>query len=96
MATEKVPKPTSRTSSPLDSDLVMASNTPSTALEASLFDRPLESATALIRSFLFILREPPLGVEFVSVNHVSECAAVERVDAGLSKANPPAGVGIRL
>ena len=35
--------------------LVIASNTPSTALEASLFDRPLESATALIRSFLFIL-----------------------------------------
>src|SRR3546814_18251080 len=58
LATEKVPKPTSRTSSPPDRALVMASNTPSTAPDASFFESPLEAATALIRSFLFILKPP--------------------------------------
>jgi len=58
LATEKVPKPTRRTSSPFLSAPLMASKTPSTALVASVFDRPLESATALIRSFLFMW-EPP-------------------------------------
>src|SRR3546814_9886388 len=58
LATEKVPNPTSRTSSPPERALVMASNTPSTAPDASFFESPLEAATALISSFLFILKPP--------------------------------------
>jgi len=60
LATEKVPKPTRRTSSPLASAAVIVSNTPSTALVASLRESPLASATAPISSFLFIVKEPPL------------------------------------
>jgi hypothetical protein len=51
LATEKVPNPTSRTSSPFDSVRVIVSNTPSTAFVASLRDSPLASATAPISSF---------------------------------------------
>src|SRR5690606_15394062 len=54
LVTEKVPNPTSRTSSPFDNALVIVSNTPSTALVASLRESPLASATAPISSFLFM------------------------------------------
>ncbi|EAT08144.1 hypothetical protein SKA58_08005 [Sphingomonas sp. SKA58] len=60
--TEKVPKPTRRTSSPFFNAPVMASNTPSTALVASFLLRPLLSATVLIRSCLFMPWEPPCAV----------------------------------
>ena len=53
-ATEKVPKPTIRTSPPPLSAEAMLSKTASTARPASAFDRPDESATEEIRSFLFI------------------------------------------
>src|SRR5690606_37120535 len=60
LATEKVPKPTRRTSSPFDSAPVMVSKTPSTALVASLRERPLVSTTAPINSFLFMSGRTPL------------------------------------
>ena len=53
-ATEKVPKPTIRTSPPDFNADVMLSNTPSTARPASAFGQPAASATAETRSFLFI------------------------------------------
>ena len=53
-ATENVPNPTSRTSSPSARAFWIASKTPSTAFEASLLERPQDSATAPISSFLFI------------------------------------------
>src|SRR3546814_9470857 len=57
--TEKVPKPTKRTSSPFFRAPLMASKTPSTALLASLLLKPLLSATVPIRSCLFMPWEPP-------------------------------------
>src|SRR5436190_20675717 len=59
LATENVPNPTRRTSSPLDKVPVIVSKTPSTALVASLRERPLASATAPISSFLFIVGSTP-------------------------------------
>ena len=59
LATEKVPKPTSRTSSPFFKAFEIDSNTLSTALEAWVLESPLASATAPIRSFLFIVLESP-------------------------------------
>src|SRR5258708_17237929 len=60
-ATENVPKPTRRTSSPSFSASAMTSNTPSTALLASDFLMPVLPPTASTRSFLFTdtpLHEP--------------------------------------
>src|SRR3546814_20413506 len=54
LLTEKVPKPTRRTSPPFFSEVVIASKTASTALLASPLVRPLESATAAVRSCLFM------------------------------------------
>src|SRR5690606_16799872 len=59
LATENVPNPTRRTSSPFDSAVVMVSNTPSTAFVASLRESPLASATAPISSFLFMSGRTP-------------------------------------
>ena len=56
---EKVPNPTSRTSSPPFRDAVMASKTQSTAFVVSAFDKPAVPATFAIRSFLFT--SGPLG-----------------------------------
>src|SRR3569623_761681 len=55
---EKVPKPTSRTSSPFLRAPVMVSKTLSTARPASPLLRPVVSATAPISSCLFMLPEP--------------------------------------
>lgn len=52
-ATLKVPKPTRRTSVPRLSAPVMESSIQSTAFALSDFDRPVLSATAATRSFLF-------------------------------------------
>src|SRR3546814_15444551 len=57
--TEKVPKPTRRTSSPFLSAPEIESNTASTALLASPLPRPDASATAPISSCLLIPWEPP-------------------------------------
>src|SRR3546814_1529151 len=57
LLTAKVPKPTRRTSPPFFSAPVTASKTASTALLASPLVRPLESATAAIRSCLFMPKE---------------------------------------
>src|SRR5205085_5711946 len=57
---EKVPKPTSRTSSPRFSADVIASYTPSTALDASPRLMPVVSATWPISSCLFISPNPCL------------------------------------
>src|SRR5262249_10540837 len=51
--TEKVPKPTSRTSPPPFNAAVIASNTASTALPAAAFDKSALPATASTSSFLF-------------------------------------------
>lgn len=56
-------------------------------LEASLFDMPLDAATAVISSLLFILKGPPFSVAYGSVKCDPECGTVERLDAGLSKAD---------
>src|SRR3954453_7406966 len=58
---EKVPKPTSRTSSPRFSAPVIVSNTLSTAREASPRLSPVVSATAPISSCLFIDSGPLLA-----------------------------------
>src|SRR5882757_10032706 len=51
--TTKTPKPVTRTSSPLLSDSVISSNTPSTAFCASILESPVRSASFWTRSFLF-------------------------------------------
>src|SRR3989344_7550090 len=58
LLTANVPKPTRRTSPPFFSEPVIASKTASTALLAAPLVRPLESATAAIRSCLFMPKEP--------------------------------------
>src|SRR5579875_3740703 len=60
-ATEKVPNPTRRTSSPLLSALVIDSNTASTALLASDFRNSVLLATASTSSFLFTGCPPESG-----------------------------------
>ena len=54
--TEKVPKPTNDTLSPLFSAFETAETTPSTAFYASAMLKPDSAATALIRSALFIMK----------------------------------------
>src|SRR5690606_4752004 len=57
--TEKLPKPTRRTSPPFFSSAVMAENTASTAPWASPLDSLAASATAETSSFLFIENSLP-------------------------------------
>src|SRR6185312_171135 len=85
LATENVPKPTRRTSSPFLSAPEIASKTPSTALVASPRDRPLESATELIRSFLFIYGNPPYLQWSRNIGIASGEAGIERFLQELSK-----------
>src|SRR6185295_17633745 len=54
LATTKLPKPMTLTSWPDFRLAVMASNVASTACPAPAFDMPVRSATAAMRSFLFI------------------------------------------
>src|ERR1700712_4565235 len=87
LATENVPKPTRRTSSPPFRAPEIASNTPSIALVASPRVRPLDSATVLIRSFLFIEKPPTFSETGDCVDSPHGWRGIERVLWTLSKRN---------
>jgi len=76
-ATEKVPKPTSRTSSPPFNAAAIASKTASTALLASVFLSSVLPATASTSSFLFT-GDPPTRVCWIEAAYSPkslECVA---------------------
>jgi hypothetical protein len=75
-ATEKVPKPTSRTSSPPFNAAAIASKTASTALLASVFLSSVLPATASTSSFLFT-GDPPTRVCWIDAAYSPQ--SLERV-----------------
>src|SRR6516165_4990694 len=85
-ATEKVPKPTSRTSPPPFSAAAIASKTASTALLASAFLSSVLPATASTSSFLFT-GDPPTRVCWIDAAYSPESLerAVRRVNHAADK-----------
>src|SRR6516164_6309260 len=84
-ATEKVPKPTSRTSAPPFSASAIASNTASTALLASVFLSSVLPATASTSSFLFT-GSPPARVCWIDAAY-----SPMSLERGARRVNYPAG-----